>query len=317
MANKKMEDQLVSIIIPVFNEEANLLQLFQRLSIVSSTVACQFETIFVDNCSTDNSRSVILSSAQSEFSVRYIRLSRNFGPAVEASILAGLSVCRGDVAIILYSDLQDPPEMIPAMLEQWIAGFDVVHGVHTFRTGESIFRRSLVRSYYRFIRSLTSVDVPINSGDFKLLSRRVVNQIVSMQESERYNRGLVCWVGFSQATVNYVREERKHGTSSTSVGALFRTAITGVTSLSSKPLHLLFGSGLVISFLAALGIMSYGLLFVLGRTLPGVATVVMLLFLTFGLNIAALGLIGEYVARIYLESKRRPHFIIDQELSQY
>lgn len=308
---------LLSIIVPVFNEELSLPTLISRLDSVRNTLSIDSEVIFVDNCSTDSSRRLLLERRENDKTYRYIRLSRNFGPSVESSLYAGYSHAKGDAIVVLYSDLQDPPELISELVNAWQQGYDVVHAVHTARLGESRIRRWLTRQYYSLVDRASSVEVPLNSGDFKLISRRVLMHLLAMKETSRYQRGLIPWIGFPHTQVHYQRESRRHGSSSTSWTAAIRTAITGLTSLSTAPLHWLTIAGFALSFFSFAGLLFYFGLFIAARTVPGVTTLVVLNLFTFGLVITALGVIGEYVARIYLETKNRPLFIIDENLSSY
>ena len=306
---------LVSVVVPFFNEEKALPELMRRLDAVAESAEHDFEVILVDNASTDASREIVLDRCRANTSYRYIRFSRNFGPSVEASLSAGYRVASGDAVVVLYSDLQDPPELIPRLIEEWEAGADVVYGQQTARRGEPPWRRLAVRLFYRIMNRMSDSPVQLHAGDFRLISRRVKDVLNDLPETVRFTRALIPWIGFRQVEVPYVRNPRHSGASKANLSAISSTALTALTSFSLKPLQLVSSIGLVIAVFSVLGMVSYGIFFALGRTIPGVATIVILLFFSLGVNMVILGLIGAYVGRIFLEVKRRPLYVVEDTVN--
>lgn len=305
------QERLLSIIIPLYNEEVALPELFRRLNLCLVELPCKYELIFVDNCSEDASGSLITMRASEDARIKYIKFSRNFGPSVEASLAAGYSQSKGDAAIVLYSDLQDPPELIPEFVRLWLEGFDVVYGIQLRRKGEPLWRRLAVRMFYKIMTVLSDVPIVPNSGDFRLVSRRVIDVLNAFPERTRYNRGLISWVGYPSIGIPYSRDPRNSGKSQAGFFAIVRTAFTAITAFSVKPLRLLTGIGITISFFSLL--MTFGLIlqWLIGNPLPGLTTVMVLILLSLGINMAAIGIVGEYIGRIQLEVKRRPLYVID------
>lgn len=300
----------LSIVIPVYNEEAALPKLFAKLMELRAQLASNMQVIFVDNCSTDSSRELILEECRVQQDYQYIRFSRNFGPTVEASITAGYRAATGDAIVVLYSDLQDPPELILDFERLWLEGYDVVYGQQTSRNGEPLWRRTSVRIFYRRMEKMAESPVPANAGDFRLISRRVRDALLDMGETARYTRGLVAWVGYRQTAVPYARAPRDSGKSKANFFAVSRTAMTAVTSFSMGPLRMLTAVGAVMSAICFLLILGYAVMWLLGQPLPGLTTVITLILFSAGANFAALGLIGEYIGRITTEVKHRPLYIV-------
>jgi dolichol-phosphate mannosyltransferase len=242
-------------------------------------------------------------------------MSRNFGPSVEASISAGLENCSGDAAIILYSDLQDPPEVMVQFIAEWEQGFDVVYGRQIKRKGDPVWRNFLVRSYYRIFAFLSDVDLPSNSGDFRLVNRKVIDALNSIPEKARYFRGLSSWVGFKSLAVDYEREPRLSGKSTANLFAITKTAFTAITSFSVKPLRIItfFGFGSLITSVIFTGILFVNWLF--DNSIPGLTSITVLILITSAINLLSLGILGEYVSRIQTEVKNRPVYLIDSKIN--
>ncbi|MEX2322715.1 MAG: glycosyltransferase family 2 protein [Acidimicrobiia bacterium] len=309
---------LITVVIPIYNEVGTLSELLRRLNLVREGLSDhELELVFVDNASDDGSGEEIARLAASDPSIRYVRFSRNFGPSVEASMTAGFRVARGDAVVVLYSDLQDPPELIPAMVEAWEQGADVAYGRQRRRQGESRTRRTAIRVFYRLMTRTSDSPMHTDSGDFRLVSRRVCMALLAMPERVRYTRGLISWLGFRQVPIEYDRQPRTAGRSKANFAAISRTALNAITSFSLRPLQLLTAAGFAIAAAASVGALAYFVLFIIGRTLPGVTTLALLLLFSIGVNMAAVGLIGEYVGRIYMEVKARPLYVIDEESSHY
>jgi dolichol-phosphate mannosyltransferase len=307
--------QKLSIIVPVYNEEPSINSVVSRISAAVEPTKLDWEILFVDNCSSDGTKIEIIKHAKRDKRVKYIRFSRNFGPSVEASIDAGYKHASGDAAMVIYSDLQDPPELIENFVEKWQSGFDVVYGVQKSRDGEKLWRRIAVKIFYRVFKSISDSPTMTDSGDFKLISRRVLDLLVLMPEKARFTRGLVSWLGFPSIGVEYVRQPRDTGSSKASFLAITRTAITAVTSFSLKPLRILSGFGLVVTLLSLLFMFALIIGALVGNPQPGITTLACISLLSLGLNMGALGLIGEYLGRIQQEVKNRPLFVIEEKIN--
>lgn len=305
----------LSIIIPVYNEELALPKLLERVTSVLSEIDMTSELIFVDNCSTDRTEEFLIGAASKDSRIKVIRFSRNFGPTVEASIAAGYSHASGDAAIVLYSDLQDPPELIPDFVNLWKAGNDVVFGMQLKRKGEPLWRRMAVRGFYKIFQNFSESPSMDNSGDFKLISRKVINVLNEMPERARFSRGLISWIGFQSVGLPYEREARASGKSKANFFAITRTAFNGLTSFSLKPLRILTGTGFAITGLSILFMSWLVVVALFGQPLPGLTTIACISVLTLGMTMGALGLIGEYVGRIQIEVKQRPLYVIDKTIN--
>ncbi len=299
---------LVSIIIPALNERDNIGPLEAELEQTLAGLPYAFEFIVIDNGSTDGTDVEVKKICLRDSRWKYVGLSRNFG--VEASITAGYRLASGEAMVVLYSDLQDPPQVIPAFLQKWREGFDVVYGVRTVRPGDARWRNAMVKGVYRLIAALADVPIPRNVGDFRLISRRVANALESCTESNRYMRGLIAWLGFRQTGVEYQRRPRVAGESKAPIGSLIVFALNAFTSFSVKPLRIftLIGFGFVA--LSILAIPVYILLFLTGNPPAGITTLIVLALLGIGINSLGIGVLGEYLGRTYAETKRRPLYVI-------
>jgi dolichol-phosphate mannosyltransferase len=307
----------LSLIIPVFNEEDSLLELDLRLRehLLNVQPAGEaWEVIFIDDGSTDKSRSILESLARNERRYRVVQLSRNFGHQI--AITAGIDYAEGDAVVILDADLQDPPHIVKEMLERYAAGYDVVYGVRRIRRGESWFKRATAATFYRLIRSITGVAIPLDTGDFRLLSRSVVLTLRALREQHRFVRGMVAWVGFKQTAVYYEREARFAGTTKYPLRKMIRFAVDGITSFSTLPLRLATWLG-VVAALAAVGIGTWAIsVRMLGLgTVPGWTTIMFAVALGSSAQLLMTGILGEYIGRIYEQVKRRPLYIVDQEIN--
>ncbi len=305
----------LSIIVPFYNEEKGLNTFYNRTIKVLESIEYDYELIYVDNCSQDNSVLIVLDQIKKNSKIKYIKMSRNFGPSVEASISAGLENCSGDAAIILYSDLQDPPEVMVQFIKEWEEGIDVVYGRQIKRKGDPVWRNFLVQSYYRIFAFLSDVDLPSNSGDFRLVNRKVIDALNSIPEKARYFRGLSSWVGFKSMAVDYEREPRLSGKSTSNLFAITITAFTAITSFSVKPLRIItfFGFGFLITSGVFTGYLFVNWLF--DNSIPGLTSITVLILLTSAINLLSLGIIGEYVSRIQTEVKNRPVYLIDSKIN--
>ena len=299
---------LISIVVPALNERENIPALERELVESLQDQPYEFEFIVIDNGSTDGTDAAVKEICRRDHRWKYVRFSRNFG--VEASITAGYSLASGEAIVVPYSDLQDPPQVIPLFLSRWREGYDVVYGVRTVRPGDARWRNAIVKVVYRVISSLAEVAIPKNAGDFRLISRPVRDALESCRESNRYMRGLIAWLGFRQVGVVYERRPRMAGESKAPIGGLIIFALNAFTSFSVKPLRIfsLLGFGLVAVSLLAIPV--YAFLYVMGDPPPGITTLIVLALLGIGINSLGIGFLGEYLGRTYEETKRRPLYVI-------
>lgn len=302
---------MLSVVIPVYNEEQTLPELYRRLTGVLEPLG-EHELVLVDDGSADSSWLIMNELAQTDASVRPLRLSRNFGH--QAAITAGLDASRGDAVVILDGDLQDPPELIPELVARWRDGYDVVYAVRDTRAGEPRWRLAAISVFYKLLRRFSGDDIPENVGDFRLLSRRVVEALSSMPERTRFLRGMTSWVGFPQTGVGYHREERYAGESKYPLRKLLRLALDGITSFSAVPMQLVAWLGFVlVGFcVAVLAWTIYTRLFT-DQAPQGWTSLLAVVLLLGGVQLLSLGIIGQYIARIFEETKQRPlYFVVDR-----
>ena len=299
---------LISIVIPALNEERNIAVLEDELKAALDALPYDFEFIVVDNGSTDRTSEEVLEVCHRDPRWKYVRFSRNFG--LDASITAGYRLASGDAIVVLYSDLQDPPSVIPAFIQKWREGFDVVYGVRTVRHGDPPWRNALIRLAYRIISAMADVAIPRNAGDFRLISRPVRDALESCGEYNRYLRGLIAWLGFRQIGVEYARRSRAAGESKFPIGSLIVFALNAFTSFSVKPLRVFMWLGFALLALSFLAVPVYIFLYLLGGTPQGVTTLIVLSLLGIGINSLGIGILGEYLGRTYAETKHRPLYVI-------
>src|SRR6204780_3768072 len=291
--------QLVSVVAPVYNEEATVEEFYTRVCAAMDGIP--FELVLFDDGSTDGSPLCLERLAESDPRVRIVYLSRNFGH--QTALTAGLDHARGDAVVMLDADLQDPPELIRTMLDHWRAGCDVVYAVREQREGESRFKLSTARWFYRLFDKLAQVELQPNSGDYRLLDRRPLDALLSMRERDRFLRGMTVWVGYTQAAVPYTRDARYAGETKYTLAKMIRFSLDAISSFSHRPLQLATLFGFVISTLAFIAIPIVVILRILGSYLPGFSALTILVLLLGGMELIAIGIIGEYVGRIYDEVK--------------
>ncbi|MFP4845460.1 glycosyltransferase family 2 protein [Winogradskyella sp. PE311] len=300
----------ISVIVPVFNEVKNLSELYDRLKITLESITEQYQIIFVNDGSTDNSLEKILEFSEKNANVFYLNLSRNFGHQIAVS--AGLEYCDAESVVIIDSDLQDPPELIVQLFQKHKEGYDVVYAKRNSRQGESILKKLTAKIYYRLLKRIVSFEIPLDAGDFRLLSRKVVEAINKMPEKNKFLRGQVAWLGFRQTYVAFDRKTRKHGKSGYSYGKMFRLAFDGITGFSDKPLLFVSRMGFLISIFSFLLII-YAIFshYVLKITITGWTSLLISSAFIGGIQLLSIGVIGEYISRINNNVKNRPLYIVD------
>ncbi len=307
-------DTLLSLIIPCYNEEDAIAETVTRLKqFCSELTALQTELIFIDDGSQDQTLSLLRDFAAHDPRIKVICFARNFGHQI--AVTAGIDAAKGDAIVLIDADLQDPPEVIHQMLEKWQAGYDVVYGTRTERHGESIFKRSSARSFYRLLNKLSNVPIPLDTGDFRLMSRRVVDTLRVMPEQDRFVRGMVSWVGFKQIGIPYTRAERLAGKSKYPLRKMLRFATDGILSFSTKPLQISIALGMLAACIALAGIIyAIGMRIFTDIWVEGwTALMIAILFLG-GVQLICVGILGEYIGRIYNEVKHRPLYIVEEYL---
>jgi dolichol-phosphate mannosyltransferase len=308
------EGALLSVVVPCFNEQEVLPDTNRRLIAVLERLPLRFEIIYVDDGSADMTAGILRELTTRDGRVRIVRLSRNFGH--QMAITAGLEYASGDAVVIIDADLQDPPEVIRDFIEKWIEGYEIAYGVRAEREGETAFKLWTAKLFYRVISHLSNTEIPLDTGDFRLMDRRVVDALLSMPERDRFVRGMVSWLGFSQVAVPYRRAARFAGTTKYPLRKMLKFATDGIASFSIVPLRLAAWLGFFVSGLSVCGIMVVILeryLGVLGLVRGWSSTVIAILFMS-GVQLLCLGIIGEYVGRIYGETKRRPLYIVRERI---
>jgi dolichol-phosphate mannosyltransferase len=301
----------VSIVIPAYNEESNVERVYERLLEVMSGIGVEWELVFSVDPSTDRTEELILALRGRDPRVKMLRFSRRFGQPM--ATLAGMEAASGDAVVVIDCDLQDPPELIGELVTRWREGFDVVYAQRRTRAGETLPKRIVSVLGYRIIARIAEVDIPPNTGDFRLMSRRVVDNVVALKEGHGFLRGLVGLVGFRQTSVLYDRDPRASGNSKYNRfwGSL-AIGLNGLVGFSRYPLHLISIGGIVLSGLAFLLGVAYGVLQVVGQTFPvGNPTIVIVVSFFSGLQLLSLGVMGEYIGRIYDETRERPKYIVE------
>jgi polyisoprenyl-phosphate glycosyltransferase len=304
---------LISIVIPAFNEEGNVARLEQELLAAVEGLPYDFEFIVIDNGSTDRTGELVKAVCARDPRWKYMRFSRNF--TVEMSITAGYHYAAGEAIVVLYSDLQDPPAVIPKLIEKWQEGYDVVYGVRTVRAGDAAWRNRAVKIAYRLIGWFSDVPIPNDAGDFRLITRQVRDALERCPEQNRYMRGLIAWLGFRQTGVSYERHPRKAGESKAPFTQLLFFVFNAITSFSLRPLRLFTLMGTIILTLSIIAAFIYALLWFTGSPPPGVTTIIVLLLAAIGLNSIGIGILGEYVGRTYIEAKRRPLYVVQESVN--
>ena len=301
-----------SIVIPAYNEELVINESYKRLKAVMDTTNEPYELIFVNDGSRDKTADLLSEICDNDKNVKMIDFSRNFGH--QTAITAGMDNSSGQAVVVIDADLQDPPEVILDMIAKWKEGYDVVYGKRGKRKGETFFKLFTAKVFYRFLKSMTTVDIPVDTGDFRLIDRKVCDALSSLSEKNRYVRGLVSWVGFRQTDVTYVREERFAGETKYPLKKMIKFALDGITAFSYKPLKLSTYLGFLLSvgsFLYLIAVICIKLF--TDTAVSGWASTLSVTLFFNGIILIMLGIMGEYVGRIYDESKNRPLYIIREK----
>ncbi|MBW1606367.1 glycosyltransferase family 2 protein [Lactobacillus sp. Sy-1] len=299
----RTENPLISIVLPVFNEEAGIKHTIEILENYVASQPEEYELIFVDDGCVDRSATIIQEAEQQYDNIRLIQFSRNFGH--QLAITAGIRYASGDAVVVMDADLQDPPSVIPAMVSKWRDGYDVVYGKRLQRDGESWFKKFSASAFYRILHKLANIDIPLDTGDFRLMDRKVVKVLSKMDEPDPFVRGMVSWVGFKQTAVEYERDERTAGTTKYPLSKMLHLSMNGITSFSDVPLKLV---NVVGALMIAIGVI-YGFV----SLFTGFATLqfaIFSMFELFGISLLMLGIVSAYLYRIFETSRERPLYVV-------
>ncbi|RED55174.1 dolichol-phosphate mannosyltransferase [Cohnella phaseoli] len=302
-----------SVVVPLFNEEEVLEETYKRLTAVMRQTNESYELVFVNDGSRDRTAEIASGLCQRDRCVKFIQFSRNFGHQI--AISAGMDYAAGQAIIVIDADLQDPPEVILEMIQEWKNGYDVVYGKRLVRKGETFFKKATASMFYRLLRKMTSVEIPVDTGDFRLIDRKVCDVLKGLTEKNRFVRGLVSWAGFRQKSVEYVREERWAGETKYPLRKMIRFALDGITSFSHKPLKVASYLGLSLSFFSFiyLLIVLYQKVFT-STTITGWSSILAVNLFFNGIILVILGVMGEYIGRVYDEAKGRPLYIVSETI---
>lgn len=304
----------LSVVVPMYNEEEVIEITYRRLTAVMEKLQESYEIIFVNDGSRDRTSQIVRKICADDSRVKLVEFSRNFGHQI--AVTAGMDYASGRAVVLIDADLQDPPELIADMVARWREGFDVVYGRRVERKGESWFKKTTAAMFYRFLRSMTSVNIPVDTGDFRLMDRKVCDALSEMRERSRFIRGMVSWAGFRQTSVEYVRDERAAGETKYPLRKMIRLSLDAVTSFSTKPLKL---AGILGFVLSAAGFVYLIVVlfqhFFTDTTTQGWTSLIAISLLFHGITLSLLGVLGEYIGRIYEEAKRRPLYLVSDQLN--
>lgn len=301
----------ISAIIPSYNEQENVGLMYERMSKVLSKISDDYEIIYVNDCSRDETLLRIKALAEKDSHVKYVSFSRNFGHQIAVS--AGLDVCQGDAVVIIDGDLQDPPELIEQMYERYKEGYKVVYARRTSRDGETWFKKFTAKMFYRILASMTSIDIPVDVGDFRLIDKVIVQHLRNMPEKSKYIRGQISWIGYKQTFVDYHRDARIYGRTNYPLKKMLRFALDGITAFSDKPLKIASGLGIFSAIVSLLALV-YALVshFCFNNTITGWTSLILSVLFIGGVQLITIGIIGEYIARINNDVRNRPLYIVEE-----
>lgn len=299
----------LSIITPLYNEELNFPELYQRLTLAAQSITPDYELLFINDGSRDNTMLKVLAAAATDPKVKYINFSRNFGHQI--AVTAGLDLCQGQAVVIIDGDLQDPPELIPDMYQKYKEGFEVVYAQRAKRSGESLFKKITAKVFYRILHRITNINIPVDTGDFRIIDRKVVDILKQMPEQNKFLRGQIAWLGFRQTNFMFERQERKHGQTGYPFSKMLKFALDGITGFSDAPLQFVTRLGLFFAFVSFIIILyaAYSH-FILERTITGWTSLIVSSMFIGGVQLISVGIIGEYVSRINKNVMNRPLYII-------
>ena len=302
----------ISVIVPSFNEEKNVPLIYERLTSTLSQISDDYEIIFVNDCSKDNTLEVIKQLSKKDSHVKYISFSRNFGHQIAVS--AGLDMCKGKAVVIIDGDLQDPPELILEMYKKYQEGYKVVYAKRKTREGETWFKKATAKLFYRFLAAMTSIEIPVDVGDFRLIDQVIVKHLRNMPEKSKYIRGQISWIGYKQTFVEYHRDARLYGKTNYPLKKMLRLAFDGITAFSDKPLKMASAIGIISAILSLLAIV-YALIshFIFDSAVSGWTSLIISVLFIGGVQLITIGIIGEYIARINNDVRNRPLYIIEEE----
>ena len=302
----------LSVIIPSYNEERNVGIMHERLTKTLPEITDSYEMIFVNDCSKDQTLLRIKELAERDSHVKYLSFSRNFGHQIAVS--AGLDFCTGKAVVIIDGDLQDPPELISKMYERYKEGYKVVYAKRKTREGETWFKKATAKIFYRLLASMTSIDIPVDVGDFRLIDRVIVEHLRNMPEKSKYIRGQIAWIGYKQTFVEYHRDARLYGTTNYPLKKMLRFALDGITAFSDKPLKIASGLGIFSAIVSLLALV-YALVshFCFHATITGWTSLILSVLFIGGVQLITIGIIGEYIARINNDVRNRPLYILDEK----
>ena len=298
-----------SVVVPLYNEEEVILESYARLKNVMESIGENYEIVFINDGSRDKTAAMVHHICDQDSSIKFIEFSRNFGH--QNAITAGMDFAQGDAIIVIDADLQDPPEVMLEMIKKWKEGYDVVYGQRIERKGETFFKRITAKIFYRTLKQLTEVDIPVDTGDFRLLDRKVCEALKLVNERNRYIRGIISWLGFKQTGVEFVREKRFAGETKYPLKKMLKFAFDAITSFSYKPLKVASYFGFFVSLISFIFILLvlYQKLFT-NETVTGWASTLAVSLFFNGITLLILGIIGEYIGRIYDEAKGRPLYLV-------
>lgn len=311
VVERKQSPLCISVVVPAYNEEEVLPELHRRLQAVLSQLTTNYEIVYVNDGSRDRTLEIMRELKEADSHVGYVNLSRNFGK--EIAMTAGLDLARGDAVVVIDADLQDPPELIPKLLEGWNAGFDVVYARRVSRAGETWLKKATARAFYRIIQRIGPVSIPEDVGDFRLMSRRAVDALKQIRERHRFMKGLFAWIGFPQKAIDYQRDARFAGVTKWNYWKLWNFAIEGITSFSIAPLKISTYAGLLVAALAfiyAMWVIYKTLIF--GDPVQGYPSLMVVVLFLGGVQLVGIGLLGEYLGRMFVETKYRPLYLLDE-----
>jgi polyisoprenyl-phosphate glycosyltransferase len=301
----------ISVIVPLFNEQENVYSFYNRLKTALTTISSAYEIIFVDDGSRDGTIIAIEKLAGEDPAVKFISFSRNFGHQI--ALFAGMEKCTGDYVVLIDGDLQDPPEVILTLFTKIQEGYDVVYAKRENRKGETFFKKLTAKFFYRLLNKITSINIPLDTGDFRIMDKKVCSELVRMVEHNKFLRGQIAWLGFKETSINFIREERKTGSSGFTYGKMISFAIDGITGFSKFPLKFASLSGIVFSIAAFIFIIYVILAKVLwGQTITGWASLMVTILFLGGIQLLSIGIIGEYMSRINDNVRNRQQYIINK-----